>query len=282
MDKEFGWILLFLLLIFVMWYSQGGVFDSGIKLEPPRQSSDGERYGFFQSNETIKESKESEKIIPEGQSPYKDMISIKTTSVKTENAQDEHISIQAHYNNKEGVNISGWILKNNKNETAVIGRGAYLPYSARVNPQEDIVLQPRENAIILTGKSPIGTNFKVNICTGYFNQFQSFTPPLPNKCPYQRSAPGLYDLDDSCIDYVESLSRCTMPISSGRYSDACGNFISLHANYNGCVNDYKDSDNFYSRDWRVYLGRESELWKGARGTIKVIDEFGRLIKEVSY
>lgn len=268
-----------------MWYSQGGTFNSGIKLDPPKQSSGNDSYSFFDTNETIKSSpKDPDPTIPKEKSEYKDIITVRARNVEVEDAQEEYFTIKLSSKNKEPVNITDWIIQNNQNEKFFVGRGSYLPYSARVNIEKDIILEPGEEAIIISGKSPIGVSFKQNICTGFFTQFQNFTPSLKRSCPMPSKTPGLDDLTDyECIDYVESLTRCVMPISHPfNLKNSCIDYVNEHINYNGCVNDYKNSEDFYLQNWMVYLAREQEIWKGTRGTIKLFDEFGRLIKEVGY
>jgi len=283
MNRDLMWLLFFLMLLFIMWYSQGGTFQSGIKFEPPQQSG-ANNYDFFNSGETITTSVNGTLRDSQAASSYKDQIIIRASAVATTNPQQEYITIRANYDNKNPINITGWVLKNNNNEVATIGQGSYLPYSARINTTEDIILKPGNEAVIVTGKSPIGTNFQINTCVEYFNQFQNFIPKLTSQCPYTSSVPGLYNLNDNqCIDYIESLPRCQMQTNMPWYlQNECRQFINEHLNYNGCVNDYKNKKDFYSGDWRIYLGKSTDFWKDRRGSITIFDAMGNLVERVSY
>lgn len=219
------------------------------------------------------------------EAPDKETVGISNGSAGSINAAEEYVRIRANRDNKEPLDITGWTLKNRNGERLAIGGGAILPYSAQVNRQENIMLAPDDEAVIITGKSPIGASFRLNLCTGYFNQFQKFTPSLPKDCPAANKTPELYDMyDDACIATVEKQPRCTtlvsVPFGS---SNACGEYLNRHLNYNGCVDDYKNDKNFFSpKKWYVYLGRDSEFWPGTRGTIKLFDRDGNLAAETTY
>ena len=83
------------------------------------------------------------------------------------------------------MKITGWKLKGKTGLDIAIGQGASYIYSnVASQPQENIYLKPGEKAIIITGKSPLGTSFKLNKCAGYFEQFHEFAPELNIDCPF--------------------------------------------------------------------------------------------------
>ena len=53
-------------------------------------------------------------------------------------------------------------------------------------------------------------------------------------------------------------------------------------NYNSCIDKHKNDENFYRGEWRVYLSRDTELWKSKREVIKLIDEKGKDIGTITY
>ena len=284
--KDFGWLTLFLIALGVIWFAQGGPAKLTSMTSPflqspeisPSPSSSQNRYGFRDnSSKTI--SKTSEK-----DSRYKGKFSLSASRATREiDPQKEYIEINASYSNKEPVSITGWTLKGKQGFSATIGKGAYLVYSAQLNTQGVIFLGPNDRAIIVTGHSPIGTSFRLNLCTGYFNQFQDFTPTLPQECSRISEKEIPVNYPDACFDFVKSLSACRMPLTAvppGAGND-CANFVSEKANYNGCVAMHKSEGNFYKPEWRIYLGRDNELW-GTRDSITLFDNEGKIVAQASY
>jgi hypothetical protein len=282
MNKDANYLILFLIILFMMWYSQGGHFNTGGIIMDPQGGSSISAPGSSATGDTST-SRSGGGTTASGS---KDSVEIfSQTADRTIYPAEEYIMIRAGYGNKNPVNITGWTLKNKNNETIMIGYGTKLPYSADANKQEDIMLEPRDEATVITGKSPIGTSFRLNLCTGYFNQYQTFIPSLPQDCPAPSQTPGLNDLaEDSCISLIEGQSRCRVPTNLSNYlSDACSGFITQHLNYSGCVNDYKNDKDFYSaHKWYVYLGRDNEFWRDTRGKVMLYDRLGNLAAETTY
>jgi len=173
--------------------------------------------------------------------------------------------------------------------TITIGKGSYLPYAYKINYQEPIFLYPGSVAYITTGRSPIGTSFRTNLCTGYFEQFQNFEPPLEKECTRPENEPefittGPNKMNDDCIDYVEKIPRCeivkkNLPLDM---QPECAQYISAKINYKTCVKNHKNTKNFYNHEWRIYLNRENEFWKSKRETIKLLDNKGNLVDTITY
>lgn len=276
-----GWLILFLLILAVMWYVQGGrLGNNGIIMEPPSSVNQSP------ANETITATTPppSQKIPAPNESPYKNQVNIVADAVHATNPNQEYITLTASYGNKESIDITGWTLTNKAGTVIKIGQGAYLPYSAQVNPQTDIKLEPGGKALLLTGKSPIATSFQINTCTGYFSQFQSFFPKLPEQCPYPKNLIGLYEMrDDACIAYIEKLPRCRMPQNIPLLTqDACRAVIESNFSYAGCVANEGNKEKFYSKEWRVYLNKDAKLWKDKYEKITLTDRDGKTVDELSY
>ena len=93
-------------------------------------------------------------------------------------------------------------------------------------------------------------------------------------------------LTDACFEYIERLRRCeahTRPLPISFTNDPiCQEYVSLNVNYNACVDSHKSDWNFYKNEWRVFLGRNQELWKEKRETILLLDEAGKVVDSVSY
>jgi hypothetical protein len=232
---------------------------------------------------------ELEKIENSANSKYKGKITISSSSGAKQSSPDkERIELKVSSNVEEKIKITGWRL-----ESAVSGvgdnidGGTYLPYSAQINNELDIFVGAGDKIIITTGRSPLGTSFRLNLCTGYFEQFQDFDPSIRKTCPkpideLPNLGPGLEF--EACYEFVRKLPRCEMylkelPLKTG---GACLNFITEDLNYNNCVSDHKEDENFYSNEWRIFLGRSSELWKNKRELIKLIDNEGKVVDAVTY
>ena len=43
--------------------------------------------------------------------------------------------------------------------------------------------------------------------------------------------------------------------------NSCIESISRILSYNSCIDLHKNDDDFYNGEWRVYFGRDKELWK---------------------
>ena len=285
--KDLYWVLFFLIILAIVWYYTGG---------PQRSSS---TTGLFLNQPQQKYSeelrKETEKLASGGgsgegqtasstESAYKYKVSLKTGYYTRESdPQKQFIEIRASSQNDRPIRITGWSLVGKNGLDITIAQGAYLPYSAQVNPQQDIFLEKGGLAVIVTGESPIGTSFRLNKCTGYFEQFQDFYPDLPKDCPQPADENLSSNLNDQCLDYLERLPRCEMKISiPPGLSNACQTYINDKINYKTCVEIHKNDPDFYQPEWRIYLGRKESLWKSKRETIILQDENKKIIDWVSY
>lgn len=284
--KDLYWALFFIIVIAIVWYFTGGPTrpsaTSGIFLERPLEKHEEEL------KKTTEQITSGETTPPQELSPDESLYKSKAVlevgyAAKETDPQREYIKIRASSQNNSPLRITGWSLEGKGGLDIKIGKGAYLVYSAQVNPQEDIFLKPGEGAIVSTGESPIGTSFRLNKCTGYFEQFQDFYPSLPKECLYPDEEILLPNLDDKCLDYLETLSRCEMQISiPPGLSNACQTYINDKINYKTCVEVHKNDSDFYKPEWRIYLGRREEIWKNKRETIVLKDENNKIIDWKSY
>jgi hypothetical protein len=284
--KDLYWVLFFLIILAIVWYYTGGperpTSKSGLFLFQPQQ----------QYSEELR--KETEKLASGGsgegliatstESLYKYKVSLRAGYwARESDPQKQFVEIKASSQNNSPIRITGWSLKGKNGLDIKIGQGAYLPYSAQVNPQQDIFLKKGEAAVIVTGESPIGTNFRLNKCTGYFSQFQIFYPDLPQDCPQPIDENLPSGLNDQCLDYLERLPICEMKISvPPGLSNDCQTYINDKVNYKTCVEIHKNDSDFYQPEWRIYLGRKEALWKNKRETIILQDQDKKIIDWVSY
>lgn len=202
---------------------------------------------------------------------------------------NEYVELSVAQNAGVPVDLTGWtLLSEATGAAAVIPKGTEVPTSGIVNDVQDIVLTPGENAILVSGQSPIGASFRENKCIGYFSDFQTFSPPLPQDCPEPSdqldSFYGInYIRDEACIDYVKTLSRCQVALTPpAGTSSACQSFVVNYLNYNGCLNAHQNDADFEGDTWRIYLGRSTSMWRTQNEVVKLLDAKGNTVDEFSY
>jgi hypothetical protein len=222
-------------------------------------------------------------------SAYSSAVVFERAAAQTSDPAREYLIVRTNTSGvNEPINITGWrIASLITGRSAQIGRAADKPYLGRVNQLDDIVLSAGSRVYINTGHSPTGISMRLNRCTGYFEQFQNWTPGLPRECPAAKT-PGYFPyppnaLSDECLDYIERIPRCTMPTSVPLFlENACGEWIQEHFNYSACVDEHSSDQGFYKNEWRLYLERDEELWKAKREVIELRDHEGKLVGSVSY
>lgn len=276
--KDLAVFILFVFILVAIWIVQGG---------PSKSSSKGLFYSL-PSVDTSSEDRKTEQqkiseIIPGvlEESPYKGKIYLGAGSASEADPQKEYVEI---FNRRaEPVLITGWTLTNRYGNRAAIGEGSSYVFSGQVNPQEPIYLKANEKAVVTTGRSPIGTSFKLNICTGYFNQFQKFFPSLAEECPRLSENEIPINYPNACFDFVNNLSRCRMPTSVPfEVGNDCNNLINEKMSYRACAEGHKNDANFYKPEWRIYLNQGAEFWNNERDYIILRDKDGKLADEISY
>ncbi|OGF63910.1 hypothetical protein A2661_02005 [Candidatus Giovannonibacteria bacterium RIFCSPHIGHO2_01_FULL_45_24] len=191
----------------------------------------------------------------------------------TQPAQEYIVLEHFDFDNKQAISISGMKLQNRDRVSGTVGKNEY---------GGDIYLNYGERAAIVTGESPLGKNFKLNKCSGYFNQNNSL--PVYTSCPSLSDLPQPRNLNNKCIQYIESLPNCAVPnINADTGIDnTCAEFVIQHASYVGCVADHKNDTDFDQRHWLIYLGKNAEMWGSRRDLIQLFDQLGKLIAEISY
>ena len=224
-------------------------------------------------------------------SPFRGIVYIDGTGEALETVPDvEYLRLAAAWNNTAPVDITGWSL-----QSAVTGVRAYIPRGAydfrmgSINEQKNIQLNADASVIVISGGSPVGTSFRENMCSGYLNQFQSFSPPLSEHCPYPSetvplSAENLNLYGDACVDLARTLPTCRAPISyfTSELSQPCRSFLANTLSYNGCIDTYRYRANFTENLWRVYLNSPRELWRNTHDVIRLLDAKGRTVDALAY
>ncbi len=226
--------------------------------------------------------------INETHSPYYGTVTIQWVA-ESQNASSEYVSVYENSSATTSVDITGWTVKSlSSGNGTSIPDGVYLLFPDQLNGTQPIFLNPGDTAYLITGVSPNGYSFKVNKCSGYMSQYQTYTPYLSSyNCP-SPSSENLSSIpvnvgNNTCFDYINSLPACQVPTNVPlTLSGECKNFITNTLGYNNCVNIHKPDTDFYGHTWYVYLARSAPLWGYEREDIVLLDTNGKVVSELKY
>ncbi len=228
-------------------------------------------------------------VVQDVQSPYAEFVSLEVGRAKNSDPKTEYVIIRTSAKQKQSITITGWKIESNASGiVGTIGQAAVIPFLGQVNVETPITVGPKATIYLGTGQSPNGTSFRTNICTGYFEQFQDFSPSLKKDCPLPEDEmlrfPEKLAGNDLCINFIEDLNRCELRVNAipGNVGGLCQDFILNELSYNGCINSHKNDPDFYKNEWRIFFNRDQELYKNTREYIRLLDENGKLIDSVSY
>lgn len=266
--KDLFYFIGILFGIMFLWYYMGGKDSPGAKggpfLNPPIGGS---------SISAQKNSASASKIFIDS-----------TFEATRSEPSREFITLQVASGNSGRINISNWTLENKSKNKQFLGSVVTIPEISRENKLSEILVEPGQKIIVTTGRSPLGFSFRVNKCSGYLNQLQAFNPPLAKNCPPaidENRIPSF--VSNECINLLRGANACQTNFSllQGMTED-CGRYISENLNYNGCLDNYAESADFFEPEWRIYLNKDSQLWNNEDETIILKDSKGKIVDIVSY
>lgn len=215
-------------------------------------------------------------------SPFYDQLKISGLTRKAVPALNENIKITN--NSKVNIDITGLIIKNQRNETINIPQAVEILYMQSGDLSKNLILEPGKSVSIFSGISSVGKNFRLNKCTGYFNNYYNFSPKLPEECPKPIDQ-DIAGLSSNCRNYIKSLKSCAPPNTSDlkvTYDSQCTNYLIGTFNYSNCVANYQVFPDFLRNDWYVYLNRSLEFWNDLHDEAKLLDKSGYIITSYSY
>lgn len=215
-------------------------------------------------------------------------ISRSFSAAKEESVSSEHIALEAAYGNTAPVSLSSWSLR-----SAVTG--AYAPLSSAasvfwmgaVNTLDPVSLSPGQTVLVATAVSPVGASFRENKCTGYLEQFQSFSPSLSLRCPTPSdeiplSAENLQQFGAECIEALSYIPTCEFPKEIPNVTPQCRAHLQTVLSYNGCVGRHSSDSDFAEDTWRLFAGSSHELWGNTHDAIQLLDGEGRVVDVYVY
>ncbi len=320
--KEFGWFIGGMVALALLWYATGGYQSptarGGQFIKPLAPLDSGTIYGSYREGGPVETKTKLD--VPESPLTFiKDASTLvkgffipvpeknvekKTTDepaaslltqklsfdgiagAKKSNIHEEYIRIiggsRADQTSLRGITLSG-----KKTDTAYT-----IPFATEIlklgeTPKTAPVIASKDSRIIVSsGRSPVGASFRVNMCTGYLGQFQTFTPTLKKECPDPlvelSKTPIAKEL--ACIDFVATIPRCEVYNKSfpANISNACKAFVTEKLSYNGCVTAYEKDTDFLTHEWRLFLNQSNELWDNKTDIIRLSDDKGRTIDALAY
>lgn len=209
---------------------------------------------------------------------------IRIVSVAPPRQSYGRISLRTFFSMDRGpINISGWVLRSNKNDAETIPQGVGLHSPFGTVTEEDIVLRGGETINIYSTKSPTGTNLRLNKCMGFLNDILEFTPPLPRLCP-SVDLSQISTFSGKCQNYIRSLRACEVPDPNqfGFIEETeCREFLS-GINYRGCVELLQSDANFLRQEWRIWADRDFLYMDTLHDRILLFDRNGLLVSEYVY
>jgi hypothetical protein len=285
-------IIAFLIFLFVLWVYTGGptrpISFAGPYLTPVTTSGDESEGYYADADRAFWRS--FERSVP-GASRSSGTVPAATGGVRIAggdpDAEDSGTeSIELVNGGSVPVAITGWVLQSAR--TGVSVRIPSAERIARSGEESTVILAPGGRAIVTTGRSPIRTSFAETTCTGYLDASSRFTPPLTQNCPspidelavhYRENA----DRFDRCAAYVRTLPFCREARSVPQsVPSSCEDFVDDRLSYTGCVRSHQNSADFLTGTWRVFLGRERQLWRSEAETILLLDAAGREVDRYAY
>ncbi|MFH0805503.1 MAG: hypothetical protein V1901_01265 [Patescibacteria group bacterium] len=210
-------------------------------------------------------------------------VDIKTVSVKRKDFKEDYLILRS--NNKEAININGWTIKTNKEDIKIPQAIKNLGYSFSTTEYSDIILDYKDEVIISMGPSPKGINFKVNKCTGYFNESSVFYPSLNSSCPKLKESEYSH-LKQPCRDFIKKLGTCKTADYSTNWdisSDSqCTSFLNNNFNYSKCYANYRYDADFFESKWRVFMNKSNDIFDNYNDKIILKDRSGLVVDEYEY
>jgi len=294
--------------IFVLWFASGAPRDAlsrdsvGIVAYPvalgdagdfrnaPGSGTQASQSGLENVSEELQEFFNNEDA---ERSPYAGKIQIvKSTSGPSSSIlRREYIELRASQNNDGPIAITGWTLESLvSKKKREIPSGTEVASSGRVTVPTTIRVFPGEEVFVSTGRSPVGYSFRVNKCSGYFEQYQDFIPSISTySCPrpineLKNVGLSFIEVGDECYDMIERYPGCTIQDTKDKpYLPAtCHLFIAEELHHNACVLRHRNDADFWQDEWRVFLGLDSELWRSEREIIRLSDSEGRTVDVFTY
>ena len=212
-------------------------------------------------------------------------VDIKSVNVKRDDFKEDYIILRNNSKTKEAIDISGWTIKTNKEDIRIPQAIKNLGYSFSTKEYSDIILDYKDEVIISMGASPKGVNFRINKCSGYFNESSVFYPSLSNNCPKLDESEYSH-LKKPCRDFIKKLSKCEAADYSSNWDvsadSQCTSFLNNNFNYSKCYTNYRYDADFYENKWRVFMNKSNDIFDNYNDRIILKDNSDSVVDEYEY
>ncbi len=192
-------------------------------------------------------------------------------------------TLQADGSLKKGIDITGWRVRSNRGDILIPQAVSNYDPSG-LFPEGDIILAPGAQAIFYSSASPIGRNFRMNKCIGFLDTTYKFNPSLSSYCPAMYERSEIAGFSGRCQNIIFSLGGCSAPsaaqLNSVSNESACKDFLDRF-NYTGCYRKYSLAADFFSNEWRVWLG-STLFFDSSHDKIQLFDKEGLLVDQYIY
>ena len=229
------------------------------------------------------------KVYGYDKSVYYDYVNfVEESTVSEDNPHKEYIVLRSR-GIEEEVSIDGWsIVRLADRSLFPISKVYYGSILNREGSESGIKLLGDNTIIINSGRSPVGSAFAVNSCTGYVQQVFTFFPSIKEECisPFDLAVDLGVVLTPTCNDYVKQLPVCRVLTStnSANFSGVdfeCSSFIEKTLNEDVCVLNESKKKTFLTGEYRVFLNQEKGVWKEGDVAI-LLDAEGMIVSSFEY
>jgi len=199
----------------------------------------------------------------------------------------EHAILNINLPPGEELLISGWKFRSTVTGSELrIGNATNIPIPGSKNEQPILVSDTSE-IIVMQGRSPISTSFRINKCAGFLEERNNFTPVIDSYCPavIDDAPPLSRSIDNTCLDYIESLPGCKVPDDRDfpeNLTNACETFLETKVNYESCVANHKNDLDFFVNEWRIFANNSGIIWRDKRDNVQLLDNAGLIVDTYSF
>ena len=228
-----------------------------------------------------------------GESPLKGKVRIADVHRSGISPHEEYVTIRyggglfgfSQSSGEPPVDVTGWRVASRRT-IGTIPRAYNIPEIDSV--EQDVMLPPGGELIVVTGTPSYQSNFRENNCVGYLNEFHSFTPSLSNSCADANPDRGRLlnrGFNGACIETIEDVATCRMPkgpFQAGVIGRECIDYLNQNLSYAGCVKNFRDRGNFLGNAWRVSLKLSAKMFDPLHDRAVLRDQNGLLVDEFEY
>ena len=210
------------------------------------------------------------------------------SGIQESKPEKEYFVFQVSSSLTTPITVTGWkVFDRDKKIAYSLPSGNKILNTQGTADNTPITAEAGETFVISSGRSPVGSSFLINKCSGFRSQFKKFTPTVKTECPdpnKEFTLDGSVPYADSqCYEMVKRLDKCTTVTAiPDDVSKECRTFLKSTLTESGCVLFHRNDPDFFTKEWRVFLEAESELWKNSENMLYLLDEKDRLVAALIY